>query len=260
MTIQSDILHDNRVSHAFFTRDGGVSAGIYASLNCGAGSSDDPIAVTENKNRACRTLGVQKLYTLYQVHSSDVVLVDETTDLDNRIKADAMVTATPGIALGILTADCVPILFSDPTNGIIGAAHSGWKGTLGNIAANVIEKMINLGANRNTISVAIGPAIQQASYEVGPEFPGPFQNKDKAFSTYFQPSTNDGHFQFDLTGLVKDQITDLGVKSVELIPLDTYTQEQQFYSYRRMCHRKEADYGRQLSAIALQAGHASVKQ
>ena len=252
MMIQSDILKNSQITHGFFTREGGVSTGLYTGLNCGAGSKDDPLAVIENKKRVCQKLGVQTLNTLYQIHSADVVLIDDKTDTETRVQADAMVTTTPGIALGILTADCVPILFSDPVNRVIGAAHSGWKGTLGNIAANVIDKMITLGANRDTISVAIGPAIQQASYEVGPEFPTPFEHKDKSFSQYFRPSVNDGHFQFDLTGFVRDRILSLDVKSVDLIDLDTYTHEQQFYSYRRMCHRKETDYGRQISAIALQ--------
>ncbi len=254
MIIQSEALKHSTISHAFFTRAGGVSSGIYASLNCGAGSNDDAEAVTENKRRACHRLGVQpeKLVTLYQVHSPDVLTIDATTELQNRVKADAMVTRTPGIALGILTADCVPILFSDPINKVIGAAHSGWKGTQGNIAGNVISQMIAIGATRENICVAIGPAIQQASYEVGPEFPSHFPADGASHTNYFVPSSNQGHFQFDLTGLVKDQIVAEQVKIVDLLPQDTYSDEARFFSYRRMCHRAENDYGRQLSAITLQ--------
>jgi len=254
MIIQSPPLKHPGVTHAFFTRAGGVSTGIYASLNCGAGSDDNANSVMENKRRASEQLGVlpEKLLTLYQVHSPDVITVDHTTDIQNRVKADAMVTRTPGIALGILTADCVPILFSDPINKVIGAAHSGWKGTQGNIAGNVIRTMIEMGADRENICVAIGPAIQQASYEVGPEFPDHFTSQDPSLKNYFIPSPNEGHFQFDLTALVKDQIIAEQVNTVDLLHLDTYCDEARFFSYRRMCHRKENDYGRQLSAIALQ--------
>ncbi len=253
MIVQSEILKSDTISHAFFTKEGGVSTGLYASLNCGAGSDDVPQAVQQNKQIVCEKLGIPKLKTLYQVHSSQVIVVDENTDITAREQADAMVSKTPGIALGILTADCVPILFADPVHKVIGAAHSGWKGTLGNIAQNVIAKMIALGAERRTISVAVGPAIQQASYEVGPEFPIPFLATNEAYKNYFIPSQNPGHHMFDLTGLVRDQIAALEVKNVDLIPQDTYTQEAAFFSYRRMCHRKESDYGRQISAIALQA-------
>jgi YfiH family protein len=252
MIIQSENLKSDLISHAFFTKQGGVSTGLYASLNCGAGSDDDPEAVLQNKQRVCAKLGIPKLKTLYQVHSSQVVVVDENTDITAREQADAMVSNTPGIALGILTADCVPILFADPVNKVIGAAHSGWKGTLGNIAQNVIAKMISLGAERATISVAVGPAIQQASYEVGPEFPIPFMATNEAYKKYFKPSLKSGHHMFDLTGLVRDQIAALEIKNVELMAQDTYTDEHSFFSYRRMCHREEPDYGRQISAIALQ--------
>lgn len=254
MIIQSALLKHPGIPHAFFTREGGVSTGIYASLNCGAGSDDAPDSVAENKRRASKQLGIQpeKLVTLYQVHSPNVIMIDHTTDLQNRVKADAMVTRTPGIALGILTADCVPILFSDPINKVIGAAHSGWKGTQGNIAGNVISQMIEIGAARENICVAIGPAIQQASYEVGPEFPDHFTAQDPSLKNYFIPSSNQGHFQFDLTALVKDQIIAEQIKTVDLLHLDTYSDEARFFSYRRMCHQKEEDYGRQLSAIALQ--------
>ncbi len=254
MIVQSENLKHPSIAHAFFTRAGGSSTGIYASLNCGAGSDDNSDSVIENKRRASEQLGVQpdRLMTLYQVHSPDVITVDHKTDLQNRVKADAMVTATPGIALGILTADCVPILFSDPINKVIGAAHSGWKGTQGNIGGNVIQQMIALGAKRENICVAIGPAIQQSSYEVGPEFPAHFTNQNPDLKSYFIPASNQGHFQFDLTGLVKDQLIAQDVKSVDLLEMDTYSDETRFFSYRRMCHRKENDYGRQLSAIALQ--------
>jgi len=251
--ITSEILISKDIRHSFFTRSGGISSGIYASLNCGAGSDDTPTNVVENKSRAMAMLDLpaSALRTLYQVHSADVISVDESTDFTTAIKADAMVSTTPGIALGILTADCVPILFADSKNKVIGAAHSGWKGSLGAIGKNVIEAMIKLGAERSEINVAIGPSIQQPSYEVGPDFPNPFLEKDPELRRFFIPSKKEGHWMFDLTGFVQDQISTQNIGKIDRLPNDTYQQEQEFFSYRRMCHRGESDYGRQLSAIAL---------
>ncbi|WP_025899719.1 peptidoglycan editing factor PgeF [Sneathiella glossodoripedis] len=252
MIIQSEILKDPCVTHGFFTRRGGVSNGVYAGLNCGAGSDDLPENVQKNKKIVCEKLNADKLKTLYQIHSNRVEIITQQSDVLLREKADAMVTRDPGIALGVLTADCVPILFADTDHRVIGAAHSGWKGTLSNIAANVIENMLELGAKKTSICAAIGPAIQQQSYEVGPEFPAPFLEKNQSSEQYFRPSPKEGHFLFDLTALVRDQLLDLGIKQVDLIARDTYANEQDFFSYRRMCHRNEDDYGRQISAIALQ--------
>lgn len=251
--ITSDILEHPNIAHGFMTRDGGISDGIYKGLNCGAGSDDDPANVIENKSRAMALLSLpaSALRTLYQVHSADVVKVDKKTDFSSPIKADAMVTKTPGIALGILTADCVPILFADTEAAVIGAAHSGWKGSLGNIARHVLTAMEELGASKSNIQVAIGPSIQQPSYEVGPDFPAPFLEQDKELGCFFIPSKKEGHWMFDLTGFVQQRIAAEGITQIERLMSDTYTDPRQFYSYRRMCHLGEADYGRQLSAIAL---------
>lgn len=254
MMLTSSVLNNSSFKHAFFTRENGVSKGIYEGLNCGAGSNDDPADVIENKRRAATVLGVpaDSLFTLYQIHSAEVITIDGDTDPNTRVKADAMVSKTPGAALGILTADCVPILFADAANKVIGAAHSGWKGSLANISANVINAMTELGAQRENIRAAIGPAIQQNSYEVGPEFSAPFLKVDADNQQFFNPSVRDGHQMFDLTGFVKKQLEGENIQAVDLINRDTCSEEDLFFSYRRMYHKKEADYGRQLSAIALQ--------
>ncbi|WP_169570153.1 peptidoglycan editing factor PgeF [Sneathiella limimaris] len=253
MYVKAKNLTNAGVQHAFFTRENGVSEGIYAGLNCGPGSNDDAVAVAENRKRAMAELNVPaaNLYTLYQIHSADVIAIDENSDPNTRPKGDAMVTNQRNVALGILTADCVPILFYDAKNSVIGAAHSGWKGTLSGIFENVIDEMVSLGAEVKEIHAAIGPSIQQPSYEVGPEFPEPFLKKNSENRKYFIPSSKSGHFLFDLTGLVLDDLNSLPLKSVERLTLDTYKEEDLFYSYRRTCHRKEPDYGRQLSAITL---------
>ncbi len=251
--ITSSLLTDQSLSHGFFTRENGVSEGLYSGLNCGAGSDDYADHVRENKKIAMKQLGIEenRLATLYQVHSSDVVTISHISQISQKPKADAMVTRMPGVSLGILTADCVPILFADTKNGVIGAAHSGWKGTVTDIAANVIQTMIDEGAERDTIKAAIGPAIQQNSYEVGPEFPAPFVAMSPDYLRFFTPSEKAGHHMFDLTGFVKMQLLDQNIAGVDLIDRDTCAEEQYFFSYRRMYKRGEADYGRQLSAIAL---------
>jgi len=251
--IISNAFDSSIVSHQFFSKKGGVSSGIYASLNCGAGSSDDSAKVIENKKIAMGMIGIEEhnLASLYQIHSADVITIASIDQLLEKPKADAMVTRQKGIALGILTADCVPILFADTKNKVIGAAHSGWKGTLGNISENVIENMISLGATRESIRAVIGPAIQQSSYEVGPDFPKAFIDADIAFKEFFKPSIKNGHHMFDLTGLVQLQIERAKIMSVDRIFRDTCAEQNQFFSYRRMCKNGEADYGRQLSAIAL---------
>lgn len=251
--IFSNLYDPTIISHQFFSRRGGISAGVYAGLNCGAGSSDEPTNVVENKKIAMASLGVDEkmLATLYQIHSADVINITTMAQLSDKPQADAMVTRLSGIALGILTADCVPILFADMKNRVIGAAHSGWKGSLGNISAAVIDAMIGQGARRENIFATIGPAIQQASYEVGPNFPDNFIKSDKSYEAYFYPSIKKHHHMFDLTGLVKLQLEREKIGSVYRILRDTFTEEDQFFSYRRMTKNGEADYGRQLSAIAL---------
>ena len=252
--LTSDVLTDRNVSHAFFTRAGGVSTGIYASLNCGAGSDDNPEAVSENKRRAANGLGVadDHLWTLYQIHSANVVTIDAGVPSANaRPEADGMATRQPGIALGILTADCAPVLFSDPENRVIGAAHAGWKGALSGVIENTVAAMENLGAERSRINAAIGPCIAQSSYQVGEEFPAPFIADDPAAAAYFQPDTEPGKHRFDLRGFVEARLTQAGITDIDTLPNDTYVEDEAFFSYRRTCHRGEADYGRGLSAISL---------
>ncbi len=251
--ITSSLFDRASIRHGFFTREGGVSTGVYAGLNCGAGSEDLTENVRSNKRRAMQKLGMNEddLATVYQIHSTEVVYIKDRSQIAEKPKADALVTCLPGIALGILTADCVPILFADAKNGVIGAAHSGWKGALGNIAKEVIDVMVHAGAERSQISAAIGPSIQHNSYEVGPDFPAPFIKLDEANKAFFSASTRDGHFMFDLTGFVKMQLEHLQIGAVDRLSHDTCTDERLFFSYRRMCKRKEADYGRQLSSIAL---------
>ncbi|MFT5486309.1 MAG: YfiH family protein [Paracoccaceae bacterium] len=242
------------VRHAFFTRDGGVSDGIYASLNCGAGSSDDPTRVQENKRRAAAHLELEedRLVTLYQVHSPEVVtLTDPGQILANRPEADAMVTRTPGVALGILTADCAPVLFADAEGGVIGAAHAGWRGALGGVVENTIAAMENLGATRRGIRATVGPCIAQSSYQVGADFPDPFVEDDAGAITLFRPDGETGKHLFDLQGYVLRRLEQAGIGSLGTLDVDTYAAEDLFFSYRRTCHRGEDDYGRGLSAITL---------
>ncbi|MCF8467494.1 MAG: peptidoglycan editing factor PgeF [Sneathiella sp.] len=253
--LKSRLLERNGIAHGFFTREGGVSTGIYRGLNCGPGSHDSPENVAENRARAMAVIGhrVADLRTLYQVHSGDVIVLRNDTEIKPRPKADAMVTNVPGLSLGILTADCVPILFADETNGVIAAAHSGWKGAVVDIGGNVVQKMIELGARRSMIRAAIGPAIAQKSYEVGPAFPEPFLALDPRSKKFFIPSVRPGHHMFDLKGFVRDRLEMLEIDAVDMLENDTCAEEDLFYSYRRMIKRGEPDYGRQLSAIALKA-------
>lgn len=245
------------VRHAFFTREGGVSDGIYASLNCGAGSSDDPDRVVENKRRAAARLELaeDRLVTLYQVHSPDVVtLTDPAPVLADRPEADAMVTRTPGIALGILTADCAPVLFADAEARVIGAAHAGWRGALGGVVENTITAMEDLGARRRSIRATVGPCIAQNSYQVGPDFPDPFVEDDPGAVSLFRPDGETGKHLFDLQGYVLRCLELAGINAPEAMDMDTYADEDRFFSYRRTCHRAEDDYGRGLSAISLAEG------
>lgn len=241
------------VRHAFYTRRGGVSEGIYDSLNCGLGSGDLRDAVIENRRRAMAFLELPEaaLATNFQIHSPDVIVVDQVWPRDERPKADAMVTRAPGIALGILTADCAPILFADTFNGIVGAAHAGWRGALSGVAEATIAAMVKLGAEPLSIQAAIGPCISQASYEVGPEFPAAFLSQDEGNLRFFGLSQRMGHFMFDLGGYLAARLRAIGIAEVEIVARDTCAETEDFFSYRRTTLSQGKDYGRGLSAIAL---------
>lgn len=243
-----------RIRHGFFTREGGVSEGLYASLNCGPGSADKPEAVKENRRRVTALLDLpeEALVTLYQTHSSDVVTVTEPWEPGDAPKADAMVTDRPGIALGILTADCAPVLLADGKSGIIAAAHVGWKGALGGVLENTVKAMIEIGARKPKIVAAIGPCIGHRNYEVGPEFPAPFLAEAAENADFFAPSpARPGHHLFDLPGYISRKLSRIGVHEVTRVPADTLRDEARFFSYRRATLRGEADYGRQIAVITL---------
>ncbi|WP_414814802.1 peptidoglycan editing factor PgeF [Rhizobium sp. IY2] len=252
--IESTLLNEaagSTIRHGYFTRAGGVSEGLYRGLNVGLSSSDERDKVLENRRRVAAwfDLPVERLATVHQVHSPDVVTI--RADYDGaRPDADAMVTAAPGIALGVLAADCGPILFADPDNRVIGAAHAGWKGTLTGVLENTIAAMEALGADRGSIVACLGPSISQSSYEVGPEFVERFVAENPDDERFFVPSATSGHAMFDLPGLTVDRLTKAGVRA-ESLGLCTYPDSERFFSYRRMTHRKEPDYGRQISAISI---------
>lgn len=238
--------------HAFFTREGGVSQGLYAALNGGIGSRDAPEHVAENRARMCRALGLpsDRLVSLYQVHSADVVIVDAPFPLAERPKADAMVTRVPGLALGIATADCGPILFADPDSGVVGAAHAGWKGALGGVIEATVAAMEGLGAQRTRIIAVLGPTISQPAYEVGADFVARFRAEAPGSETFFAPGTQ-GRPQFDLPAFILARLNETGIGASTQLGLCTYADPDRFYSYRRTTHREEPDYGRLISAIAL---------
>ena len=241
-----------RVAHGFFCRRGGVSKGIYESLNCGPGSNDSRDDVMENRARATAALSPDAaLVTLYQVHNAQAVTVTAPWQIPDNPKADAMVTDHPGIALGILTADCAPILLADPQARIIGAAHAGWNGALAGVVESVLAAMGRLGAKPKRIRAAIGPCISQKAYEVGPEFQLRFVSADAHNARFFARSPRAGHWQFDLPAYVAQRLRQASVESVEILDACTYAGEDEFFSYRRTTHRKEPDYGRELSAIML---------
>jgi YfiH family protein len=250
---QLDGLRDERgVMHGFFARTGGVSRGLYEGLNCGLGSNDDRHAVLENRRLAAHRLDVtgDDLLTLYQHHSADVITVTERWGPGEGPKADGMVTQEYGIALGVLAADCTPILFADGAAQVIGACHAGWKGALGGVAEATIEAMEKLGARRDRIAAAIGPTIRQLVYEVGAEFRDKFLEAGKANDTWFRPGRTAGKFHFDLPGYLTRRLETAGLSRIEDCEICTYS-DSRFFSYRRTTHRGEADYGRNLSAIAL---------
>ena len=243
------------VRHGFFTREGGLSQGLYASLNGGLGSADDPRAVSGNRERMAGELGVapENLLSLYQIHSADVVTATEPWPAapDQRPRADAMVSATPGLGLAIATADCGPVLFADAHNRVVGAAHAGWKGAFSGVLEATLAAMEALGAERARVTAVLGPTISQAAYEVGPEFIGNFTATDAGNARFFRPSTRDGHAMFDLPAYIGARLSQAGVGAFHDLGLCTYGDEARFFSYRRATHRGEADYGRLISAIAL---------
>ena len=243
------------IRHAFFTRRGGVSEGLYVALNGGLGSRDAPDHVGENRRRMSRHLDVAEdaLVSLYQVHSPDVVVVEGPIALADRPRADGMVTRVPGLALGIATADCGPILFADPENRVVGAAHAGWKGALGGVIERTIAAMEGLGAARSRIVAVLGPTIAQASYEVGPDFIARFRADAPAFERFLGPGARADHAQFDLPGFILARLAQAGIAQADDLGCCTYADPDRFYSFRRTTHLGEADYGRLISAIALSA-------
>ena len=243
------------IRHGFFTRNGGVSKGIHASLNCGLSGYFEDAEVAENRRRVAEQIGVlpENLLSCLQVHSPDVVTVTRAWEKSGRPKADGMVTKEKGIALGILTADCLSVLFADAKEGVIGAAHAGWQGALSGVIENTVMAMEELGASRRGLCAALGPCIWQNSYEVGPEFPAPFMAEDPAQEKYFRPAFRSDHYMFDLPGYVTGKLRALGLRDIEASPADTYADEARFFSYRRDCHRGAGGGGRLISAIALAA-------
>lgn len=241
------------VPHGFLGRRGGVSTGVVAGLNAGLGSADAPEAIAENRRHACdAVLPGARLIGLYQVHSADAVTVLEPWEERLRPHADALVTDRPGLALGILTADCAPVLLADREAGVIGAAHAGWKGALGGVTDTAISAMETLGARRERIAAAVGPCIARASYEVDESFFHRFAETDPANERFFADGQR-SHYQFDLEAYVAHRLAMAGVRTVETLSEDTYSQPDRFYSFRRATHRGEADYGRQISIIGLAA-------
>jgi YfiH family protein len=241
------------VRHGFFTRIGGFSSGIYATMNCGLGSKDDPGQVLRNREIVATSLGLlaDELVTSYQHHSADVITVTEPWGTSGLPRGDAMVTDRPHIAIAVTTADCVPVLLADRRGRVIGAAHAGWRGAIGGVTDNVIAAMEALGARRAEISVAVGPAISGAVYEVGAELKDQFMASSPANEVFFQAGPRPDHYLFDLPAYVEKRLTDSGVGSVERIDRCTYRDADHFYSFRRSTHRGEGDSGRQLSAITL---------
>lgn len=241
------------IRHGFFTREGGGSNGIYASLNCGLGSGDDKEKVRKNRATVAQALGVEpdNLVTVHQIHSADVIDVTAPWAWENAPQADAMVTATAGIVLGVLAADCAPVLFADKNARVIGAAHAGWKGALTGVMEATIEAMERLGATRGHIAAAIGPCISREAYEVGHEFRTRFVEADAANAKWFTASEKPGHFMFDLPGYVEARLTAAEIGAVSMLGHCTYADRARFFSYRRATHRNEPDYGRQISAIML---------
>ena len=252
--IKAPTLDLGGICHGFLTREGVVSTGIYASLNCGPGSDDVPVNVTENRRRAVDMVGLGQvpLVTCSQIHSADVVRVRAPWDQSGAPKADALVTDQPGLALGVLTADCAPVLFADAASGVVGAAHAGWKGAVGGVIEATLAAMVELGAKPNAIHAAVGPCISQASYEVGADLRDVVLGASAwAEDSFVVSPETPGHFHFDLPGYVAGRLARLHLDRVEILGFDTYSQPEHFFSYRRTTHDGGGDYGRALSVIGL---------
>lgn len=243
------------IRHGFFTRTGGVSQGVYATLNGGVGSDDAPDSVAENRARMARALGVaaDRLITPYQIHSPEVATVDAPWMPDNRPRADALVTRTPALAIGVSTADCGPLLFADAEARVIGAAHAGWRGAFTGVIESTVAAMEKLGADRGRIAVALGPVISQPNYEVGAEFVERFVAADAGNARFFAASDRPGHAMFDLNGYIAARVERAGIRQFEDLRLCTYADPDRFYSFRRTTHLSEPDYGRHINAITLAA-------
>lgn len=246
-----DVSTDHQISHGFFNRAGGVSKGLYRGLNVGLGSKDDRTDVMENRTRVSRwfDLDIDRLVTVHQVHSPRVQIAT-LENRNERPEADALVTRTPGLVLGVLTADCGPVLFADPEAGVIGAAHAGWRGAFDGVLESTVVAMQSLGADAARIVAVLGPSISQDNYEVGPEFVDRFLQHDPVNETYFKISSKPGHAQFDLKQFTVDRLRAAGLRA-EMLSDCTYEDEEAWYSYRRSTHRNEPDYGRQISAITI---------
>jgi len=240
------------IRHGFFTRQGGVSKGVYGSLNCGLGSRDDEENVRQNRSLVAETLGVppERLLTLYQIHSATAVIVDKPWN-GAVSEADALVTRTPGLAIGALTADCAPVLFCDPEARVIAAAHAGWRGALLGIVEATVASMERLGAKPERVVAVIGPTISQRAYEVGADYVERFLAEEPASSPFFMTDDGSGEPHFDLAGYVAERLARAGVGTVSDLGLCTYCDETRLFSYRRSQHHGEEDYGRQISAIVL---------
>ncbi len=242
------------VAHGFFTRNGGVSQGIYASLNCGPGSDDAREAVVQNRRSALSTLangGHAQLVTLYQIHGAGALRVGEPWPIDSPPEADAMATRVPGLALGILTADCAPVLLADEEAGVVGAAHAGWRGALSGVIESAVAAMEELGARRAQIAAAIGPCISRRNYEVDEGFRTRFVDAARSNDRFFEAAERPAHWRFDLEAYVAECLGIAGVDNLSRLGVCTYARETEFFSYRRNTHRGERDYGRQISAIML---------
>jgi purine-nucleoside/S-methyl-5'-thioadenosine phosphorylase / adenosine deaminase len=253
MKLEAPSLALTGIRHAFFTRSGGVSGGLYASLNGGTGSKDDAGHIAENRARMAAALGAEphRFLTVYQIHSPEVVVAETPWAAEARPRADAIVTRMRSLAIGVTTADCGPILFADPKARVIGAAHAGWRGALSGVIEATVAAMERLGAARGEIRAAIGPMIRQANYEVGTDLTARFAAEDRASSRFFTPAAREGHALFDLSGYVAARLARAGVGHIEDLGLCTYADPDRFFSYRRTTHRAEPDYGRHVNAIML---------
>lgn len=261
MNVYRDSVFDeecgDQIAYGFFGRQGGVSKGIYASLNCGTGSSDDQQDIAKNRSIVAKILGAPdgRVSTLWQCHSGDCLSIDtHVGEGETRPKADALVTDVAGLAIGVLTADCGPVLFTGRKESgapVVGAAHAGWGGALGGVLDDTVSKMVQVGALPKTIVACVGPCIMQGSYEVGPDFAKPFILKHDEADRFFKAARKPGHMMFDLPGYIAFRLALAGVKTVRLMGLDTYAREADFFSFRRATHRGEPDYGREMSAIVI---------